>query len=128
MLILEFGKVDMAMIDSTFLVKITVHQKTQRNGNYVDFFGFSRVFWNDKICNVLNVMFLRLVWKSRHGNCLKVSKSLKILGFASDLQSFLDFSLQPLDRLESFSFSHSILFWLYRTSFFLNKIPFCLVF
>ena len=35
-----------------------------------NFLGFSRVFWNFEIFNVLNVMFLRSVWKSRHGNCV----------------------------------------------------------
>ena len=79
---------------------------------------FSRpcVDLSDLLCSFM--AFYVLVWP------FMVSKSLKILGFASDLQSFLDFSLQPLDRLESFSFSHRKLFSLYRTSFFLNKIPF----
>ena len=46
------------------------------------FFGFSRVFLCSEMFNVLNVMFLRSAWKSRHGNCVNSSEcnELKVRG------------------------------------------------
>ena len=46
----------------------------QRNGNCVPFLKIFTSFFNIQIFNVLNVMFLRSVWKSGHGNCVNQSE------------------------------------------------------